>query len=152
TASVGLPLRNVRRLAAGGSGEAFLALAQTPAPGLEQGIVLHTSDSGSTWAPQLVEAQPIVDIDALPGRAWALGGTTRVLTTATGGLVGTPSALCIKASPTTISGRTTTVTITGRLPGAKGGEVVALYATGFPARTLIVSSGGSFTSIFRLTS
>ncbi|MDX6714730.1 MAG: hypothetical protein QOH30_1288 [Baekduia sp.] len=150
TASVGLPLRTVRRVAAGAAGEAFLSLGQTPTPTVEVGIVLHTSDAGATWAPQVLEVQPVTEIDALPGRAWALAGTTRVLTTTSGGLVGTPSVLTIKASPRAISGRTTTVTVTGRLPGANGGEVVMLYATGFPARTLTVSSGGSFTSLYRL--
>jgi photosystem II stability/assembly factor-like uncharacterized protein len=149
TASVGLPLRNVRRIAAGAPAEAFLALQQNPSPAQEQGVVLHTSDGGRTWAPQLVESQAIGSIDAVRDRAWALAGVTRLLTTTTGGRVQTPSVLSIRTSMRAIR-RTTAVTVAGRLHGAKGGEQVTLYASGFPARTLTVASNGSFTSFFRL--
>jgi photosystem II stability/assembly factor-like uncharacterized protein len=150
SASVGVPLRNVRKLAAGSPGEALLALGSTPAPGAEWGMVLRTGDGGATWAPQLLESQALTDIDAVPGRVWGLAGTGRVLTTATSGLTGTPSTLTIKASPKTLKGRTTVVTITGRLPDATGGEPVMLYATGFPARMPVVSSAGTFTALYRL--
>jgi len=148
TRPVGVPLKAVARVAAGARGEAFLALAQAPSPG-EQGVVHHTSDGGRTWAPQVVEAQALGWIDAVPGRAWGLARTTRVLTTTTGGSTGTPSVLSIRASKRVIL-KPTVVTVTGRLAGATGGEQVALYARGFPARILTVSSGGSFTSLYRL--
>jgi photosystem II stability/assembly factor-like uncharacterized protein len=148
TASVGVPLGNVQRIAAGQPGEAFLAL-RASGSALEQGLVLHTADGGRTWAPQFVGTQAIASIDAVPGRAWALSGLTRVFTTTSGGAAGTPSALSIRASARRIR-RAATVTVTGRLPGAAGGEQVTLYASGFRPRTLTVASTGSFTSVFRL--
>lgn len=147
TPSVGVPLRTVRQIAAGGPGEAFLALH--PIPPVPQGVVLHTVDAGRTWAPQLVNAQPVVSIDAVPGRAWALSGPNRVLTTTSGGAIGMPAALAVKPSARLIR-KEATVTMAGRLSAAQGGEQVTLYATGFPARTLTVASGGSFTSVYRL--
>jgi photosystem II stability/assembly factor-like uncharacterized protein len=150
TPSVGLPMRNVRRLALGSPSEAFLALQGSGSLLAINGVVLHTGDNGATWAPQLLEAQPLTALDAVPGRAWALAGTTRALTTVSGGSVGVASTLTIRPSTRRFTRVPSVVTITGRLTDARGGEQVALHATGFPARTITVSSGGSFTALYRL--
>lgn len=150
TPSVGLPMRLVSRIATGAPGEALVALAGTALPGGPQGVVLHTVDGGATWAPQLVSADPVGSIDALAGRAWALSGGSRVLTTASGGAVGVRTSLSLRASTGTIRGPAT-VTIAGRLPGARGGEEVSLYASGLRPRLLTVSSAGTFTAVYRLT-
>jgi photosystem II stability/assembly factor-like uncharacterized protein len=147
TPGVGVPLKTIRQVAAGRAGEAFIAPAPSPAG---PGLVLHTADGGKTWAPQLLQAVGLQSIDAVPGRAWALAfGGTRVLTTTTGGSVGTASVLSIKPTPRVARGRGD-VTITGRLAGALGGEQVTLYATKLPTRTLTVSSSGTFTARYRL--
>jgi hypothetical protein len=150
TPSVGLPMRVVRRLAAGGPGEAFLALQPSGNLLGLQGVILRTGDNGATWALQYLEAQPLTAVDAVPGRAWALAGSTRVLTTASGGTVGVPSTLTIRASTRRFSRVPSVVTVTGRLSDARGGEQVSLYATGFPPRAITVASGGSFTALYRL--
>ncbi len=147
TPGVGVPLKTIRQVAAGAAGEAFIAPALAPG-GL--GVVYHTADGGRTWTPQLLEAVALASIDAVPGRAWALAaGGTRALTTTSGGTVGVASTLTIKAEPRVRRGKGD-VTITGRLPGARGGEQVTLYATRLPARTLTVSSSGTFTARYRL--
>jgi photosystem II stability/assembly factor-like uncharacterized protein len=147
TPGVGMPLKTIRQVAAGRTGEAFIAPAPAPTG---PGVVLHTVDGGKTWAPQLLQAVGIQSIDAVPGRAWALAfGGARVLTTTTGGSVGTASVLSIKPTPRVARGRGD-VTITGRLAGALGGEQVTLYATRLPSRTLTVSSSGTFTARYRL--
>lgn len=147
TPGVGVALRTIRQVAAGAAGEAFIAPSVAPGG---QGVVYHTADGGRTWTPQLLQAIALASIDAVPGRAWALtAGGTRVLTTTSGGLVGTPSSLSIASTPRVRRGRGD-ITITGRLAGARGGEQVVLYATRLPARTLTVSSSGTFTARYRL--
>jgi photosystem II stability/assembly factor-like uncharacterized protein len=143
TPAVGVPLRNVLRIAAAGPREAFLALRQAPLASDQQGVVLHTSDGGNTWAPQLVGRNLIGPLDAVAGRAWALSDI-QIFTTTTGGRTAVPSTLTIAASKRIIRARTS-VTIRGRLKGAQGGEQVALYVAGAKPRVLTVASSGTFT-------
>lgn len=149
SASVGVPLRNIAGIAAGGPGEAFLALLPRPPFADGQGIVLHTADGGRSWEPEIVGREPIGSIDAVAGRAWALAGAGRLFTTTTGGRPATPSTLTIAASKRLIHGPSS-ITVRGRLKGAQGGEQVALYVTGFAPRVLTVASSGTFTATLRL--
>ena len=150
TSAVGAPLHASTQIVAAGPREALITFTHVPAYGLaDPGLVLHTADGGTSWDQQLVASTSIAVADAVAGRAWALNGPGRVYTTTTGGRTAVPSTLTISASRKVIR-RAATVTVTGRLKGATGGEPVTLYATGFAARELTVSSGGTFTATYRL--
>jgi photosystem II stability/assembly factor-like uncharacterized protein len=145
--AAGANLREVLSIAVAGPREAYLGFDRTP-PLEELGTVLHTTDGGASWAIQTVDPNPS-SVDVAGGRAWA-STFNHVYTSVTGGQAGTPSTLSIRASARRFSGRKT-ITISGRLPGARGGERVALYASGFRPRIVTVASSGTFTARFRLS-
>jgi hypothetical protein len=106
------------------------------------GYVLHTSDGGKTWRPQLVGPTSLVSIVAGPGlNAYALASAlpgllgapppsaataqTPILATGTGGDVGTTSKLTISTRTRSFR-KPLAVRISGKLPGAKGGEAVVV--------------------------
>lgn len=149
TAAIGVPMRTVAGVSAVGPGSAMLMLRNTPSVGAPEGAALATSDGGRTWAPQVVARSPLVSVDAIRGRAWALTVGGQVLTTTTGGQAATPSRLTITARPKRVP-RGGRVTLTGRLVGAAGGEQVGVYVTGRPPVSATVSSGGTFTLTLRL--
>lgn len=148
THSLGVPIRTIAGIAAAGPSQAYVTLRSTPASGF-QGIVLHTADAGLSWTPELVGRDVVGALDAVAGRAWALAGAGRIFTTTTGGRTAVPGTLALRASRSVIR-RPATITITGRLAGARGGEQVTLYASRLPARVLTVASNGSFSTTLRI--
>ena len=124
------------------------------------GYVLHTSDSGKTWRPQLVAPTSLTSVVAGPGlNAYALASTlpgaspaktqTPILATGTGGDVGTASKLTL-TSKTKSFHKPLSVKFSGKLAGAKGGEavVVSFRSKGNPAWHQInatVAANGTFT-------
>lgn len=118
-------------------------------PGVIAGQVLRTTDGGNTWTPQVVGAlEPAQVITGTPDVL--LGADGSVLTTTTGGAAGIPSVLGLTPSPRTIT-RRTTVTITGRLRPASGGERVAVTASGQGVRFATVASSGTFSLSFTIS-
>ena len=79
--------------------------------------------------------------------AWALTGQGRIFTTASAGRTPVASALTITARAVR-AGRRARVTVTGRLPGAEGGEQVTLYASGQRPRTIAVASSDTFSASY----
>lgn len=149
TPALGVALRTVAGIAAAGPSQAFVTLRATASTSGGQGVVLHTADGGLSWTPELVGRDPVGALDAVAGRAWALAGQGRIFTTATGGRTAVASVLTLKASRRTIR-RPATITVTGRLAGATGGEQVTLHASAFAPRVLTVASNGSFSTTIRI--
>jgi photosystem II stability/assembly factor-like uncharacterized protein len=149
TSALGAPARNITGVGAVGPREAFVTLRGAPSFADPQGVVLHSSDGGATWTPQLIGHSPASSFDAVPGRAWSLTALGQVFTTSSAGRTATPSTLTITASPRAVRGPAT-ITVTGRLRRAQGGEQVTLYATGLAPRVLTVASRGSFTTTLRI--
>jgi photosystem II stability/assembly factor-like uncharacterized protein len=138
--------------------------------------VLHTADGGRTWVPQAISRGSILGLLASgPTQAYALlappaGSTTangrpepsQLFFTSTGGVAGTASTLSIKAGPASFTKKKLkkargTVTISGRLSGAVGGEKVVVSARtlsggSWSSHTAIVgANGGSFSTRFRIS-
>jgi hypothetical protein len=119
--------------------------------------VLRTSDSGATWAPQVVVSDPIAagGISAGPdGTDYLLAGATDLLFTTTGGGTGTPSTLTIKTAKTKLK-KAATITVTGKLSPAQAGRVVTVSF--LPAGSRIwqrtsvkTASTGSFTTSWKV--
>jgi len=119
-------------------------------PLVQGGWVLRTTDGGATWAPQLV-AQPVLVAGATGAPADVLlGGANALFTSTSGGAQGTPTVLGLTPSRKTFK-RRATVTFTGRLRPALGGERVVVSASGFAPRSVTVSSGGTFSLSYRVT-
>ncbi len=90
--------------------------------------ILRTSDSGATWAPQVVVSDPIGAGGIATGpdaTDYLLAGTTDLLFTTTGGGTGTPSTLTIKTPKTKLK-KAATITVTGKLSPAQAGRVVTV--------------------------
>jgi hypothetical protein len=149
TPALGVALRNVAGIAAAGPSQAYVTLRATASAPGGQGVALHTADGGLSWTPELVSRDAVGALDAVAGRAWALSGEGRIFTTATGGRTAVPSVLTLRASRTTIR-RPATITLTGRLAGAQGGEQVTLHASSLSPRVLTVASNGSFSATIRI--
>jgi len=147
TASIGVPLRDIGAVAADGPRSAFLALRGFTATG-SRGLVLHTSDGGRSWDPQLLGSDPLTSIDAGGGTALALTGLGRIFTTSTGGRTAVASALTITARAVRASRGRARVTVSGRLRGAEGGEQVTLYVKGQRPRTIAVASSDTFSASY----
>lgn len=118
------------------------------------GFLLRTTDGGTTWHPQLVAQQPI-----LPGGVAAAGGTSYalagdgLLATGTGGDAGARSSLSVSTVRTRVT-KPGSITITGRLSPAQGGERVTVAfrragSTGWTAQTVRTGATGSFTASVR---
>jgi photosystem II stability/assembly factor-like uncharacterized protein len=140
--------------------------------GREGGWVLRTDDGGASWRPQLISAQALPSgsiaqsqLSVTSARsAIALaagserGGQTpppQFFATTTGGDAGRASSLSLRASARTLR-RGRSVTISGRLAPAEGGETAVVFArsTGsirWTPTSLRVASNGTFSLTRRLT-
>jgi photosystem II stability/assembly factor-like uncharacterized protein len=125
--------------------------------GREGGYLLRTADGGATWQPQFVVDAPIRPdgIAVAGGVDYLLAGDASLLSSRTGGVVGTPSALTIatRARRPTSARR---ITVTGRLePAASGAQVTVSAlrpgATGWRRQTVAVASNGTFATAWTLT-
>ncbi|MEA2473276.1 MAG: hypothetical protein QOE06_1191 [Thermoleophilaceae bacterium] len=102
----------------------FIALSSFA--GQTGGWVLHTSDGGASWRPQLISKGIVGSgpgpLAAAPGDvAYALVGTSEMKATSSGGDAGTPSTLTL-SSKTKRLARQGKVRIDGKLAPAAAGE------------------------------
>ncbi|MBE2320864.1 hypothetical protein DVA67_033205 [Solirubrobacter sp. CPCC 204708] len=148
-------------LAFGSSTHGYLTLSGYPAD-VGVAYVLRTSDGGRHWRPQRISAGQFPGTEGVispsASRSYALTSTPAVnagvfrslFTTASGGDFGTRSTITLNRARR--SGRT--VTVTGRLNGAQGGEPIVVSArTGSRWTEQVVTAGangGRFTASFRL--
>ena len=133
----------------------YLAITEFGSSEAPRGYVLRTSDGGRTWRPQLVDANPLTSLSSPGGGTdFALGGTSNLFTTFSGGDQGIPSRLRIGSGSRTVRG--SSVTIRGRLGPAEGGEEVVLSGrstnkTRWTHKLVKVASNGTFTTSFRVS-
>lgn len=120
------------------------------------GFVLRTTNGGATWHPQLVAQAPIGfgGVAVGGGTAYALAGDG-LLATDTGGDAGAPSKLRLSTANAKVK-KAGSVTITGRLSPAQGGERVTVSfrpagSTRWLAQTVRTGATGSFTASVRAT-
>jgi photosystem II stability/assembly factor-like uncharacterized protein len=117
------------------------------------GWILHTSDGGSTWRPQLLLKGSIQSIASpASGSGLALAGGGSLFTTASGGDRGTTSRLTLSARPRRLR-KAGAVTVSGRLRPPEGRELVAvakLERGRWSEKTVQVASNGSFTTSWRV--
>ena len=125
----------------------------------DAGWVMHTSDGGVTWRPQLLDNVPLASRGlATPaaGTAFGLAGANDLLYTNTGGDRGADTTLTLAAQPRTIGRKARTVKLTGKLAPAAAGATVVISARAESASawrvvdTPKVSSSGTFTSSIRV--
>lgn len=93
------------------------------------GYVLHTSDGGRSWRPQLVSPGEIAGsgLVATAGQtAFALSAPTSLFFTGAGGDQGAASTLTIKASTKKVPRKGAVVTISGKLSPALANENVSV--------------------------
>ena len=116
------------------------------------GYVLRTTDGGRSWRPQLVSAVDIESLAVSRGTAFGLAGIGDLFATTTGGDLGAPSTLAIRASRRRLRARGR-VRISGRLTPPEGGEVVRLAVRGgggWSTKTAVVAADGRFTTTWRV--
>ncbi|MFY9488951.1 MAG: YCF48-related protein [Solirubrobacterales bacterium] len=127
------------------------------------GRILYTADAGKTWSRQYpfydANGGSLTLIDAPSGtNAFMLiAGSNRLFATGTGGTNGVASALSLKSSAKRIR-RNSTVTISGKLSPAVGGERISIVArlagaksgTRWLAQEVTVAANGTFSTRWRL--
>jgi photosystem II stability/assembly factor-like uncharacterized protein len=137
----------------------FLSIRSFTRPAMDAGWVLHTSDGGATWRPQLIDDVPLSArglIAPVAGTAFALAGESDLLYTNSGGDRGADTTLTLAAQPRSIGRKARTVKITGKLAPAAAGATVVVSARreGAVAWNLVatpkVSSSGTFTTTLRV--
>jgi photosystem II stability/assembly factor-like uncharacterized protein len=137
----------------------YLAVRSFSRPAKDAGWVLHTSDGGATWRPQLLDDAALTPnglTAPVAGTAFALAGQSDLLYTNTGGDRGGDTTLTLAAQPRTIGRKPRTVKITGKLVPAAAGATVVVSARREGAATwsLVasakVSSAGTFTTSLRV--
>ncbi len=151
----------IRDVALGDAGRGFLAVDRFGADAA--GYVLRTADGGASFAPQLVSrlrigAGQIAGGGASGGIALDAGG--RLFGTSSGGSLPRGSTLTIRTAKRFLARRELRraggrVTVTGRLPGAAGGEIVTLSArrvSGGAWRQIAarVTGAGTFAATFSI--
>jgi photosystem II stability/assembly factor-like uncharacterized protein len=94
-----------------------------------QGWVLATTDGGKSFAPELIDANPLVAVAAAGATDWALTDGQNLFLTSTNGAQGQASSLTLSASPKTIK-KKTTVTLTATLSPCTGNEQILLSGPG----------------------
>jgi photosystem II stability/assembly factor-like uncharacterized protein len=119
------------------------------------GYLLHSEDGGATWQPQFVVAAPIapLGIVATGSVDYVLGGTAELLTSTSGGVAGSESALALATKRRRLP-KPAAITVTGRLRPAGDREEVtvsALDARGaWSHETVSVASNGTFATRFHV--
>lgn len=116
------------QMAFGTRDSGYLALSRFA--GVEAGWILHTSDGGASWRPQLVSKTLIQSgagsLAAAPGDvAFALAGTSDMFATATGGDAAEPSTLTLSTKTRRLS-RKGKVRVDGKLSPTAAGERVVV--------------------------
>ncbi len=125
--------------------------------------IMATNDGGKTWTEQTPFAlgdgyNAVLLGSAGAKNAFALrASTSSIVATATGGRAGTSSSLKLKPSKRKVR-RNTNLKVGGSLAGATGGELVTIASrpvgakpgTAWKYQQVIVSSTGSFTSVWKI--
>jgi len=122
------------------------------------GYLLHTSDGGRSWRPQLVSAAgPAPDGLVATGSsaAFLLTNASDLLFTTSGGDRGERSKVTIRTARRTVR-RRTSIRISGRVRGARAGARVVVARrergeAGWVDQDAKVASNGTFTTRWRLT-
>lgn len=119
------------------------------------GFLLRTTDGGATWHPQLLAPQPITfgGVATAGGVSYALAGDG-LLATEGGGDAGAKSTLTLRPIRNRVR-KPSSVTITGRLNPAQGGERVTVSfrpagSSAWAAQTVRTGATGSFTASVRV--
>jgi photosystem II stability/assembly factor-like uncharacterized protein len=151
TELIGVGQSSAYEIAFGDSQNGYLALGSFD--GKFAGWVLHTSDGGASWRPQLISKTGIGNgagpLAAAPGDvAYALVGSSEMKATSTGGDAATPSTLTLSTKTRRLA-RKAKVRIDGRLnPGAPGARVEVLMRDArsgrVSRRVATVRSDGTF--------
>ena len=142
---------DARRIAFDSSGSGFVVPADYEDTG-QGGYVLRTSDGGRSFRPQLVSAVDVESLAVSGPSAFGLAATGDLFATTTGGDLGHPSILSIRASRRSLrgSGR---VRIDGRLTPHEGGEIVRVAmrsSGGWSSQSVEVAADGTFTTSWRV--
>jgi photosystem II stability/assembly factor-like uncharacterized protein len=120
------------------------------------GYLLRSVDAGATWQPQFVVNEPIQPDGLAAGQGvdYLLAGTSGLLFSATGGVVGSSSRLTVATRRRSLAkpGR---ITVTGRLQPAGGRAQVVVSAlapgrTRWSHQTVAVASNGTFATAWRV--
>jgi photosystem II stability/assembly factor-like uncharacterized protein len=126
--------------------DGYLAIPGGFAQGPLVGIVLRTSDGGSTWRPQLLNREVIRTVESAGGTDYALAGESALFATKSRGDVGSPQTLSIRTQSRVLR-KSARISVSGRLSPADGGEtvVIARYVGGqWQRQNALVASNGSF--------
>jgi photosystem II stability/assembly factor-like uncharacterized protein len=125
-------------------------------PIADHGFVFRTSDSGVTWRPQLIGLSPIKagGLATVADTGFALGGDSQLFSTTKGGDAGTPTALKLSTKSLKLA-RAGSITITGKLTPAEGGEQVVVArreigANRWAFQVATVAANGSFTTRWKV--
>ena len=94
-----------------------------------QGWVLATTDGGNSFAPELIDANPLSGLAAGGGTDFGLSDDQNLFLTSTNGAQGQASSLTLSASPKTIT-KKTNVTLTATLSPCNGNEQILLSGPG----------------------
>jgi hypothetical protein len=139
--------------------DGYLPIRAFGRAGKDAGWVMHTSDGGATWRPQLLDDVPLASrglAAPVAGTAFGLAGANDLLYTNAGGDRGADTTLTVAAKPPTIGRKARTVKLTGRLAPAAAGATVVISARpdSDSAWRVVdmpkVSSSGTFTSSVRV--
>ena len=144
---------DVYELAFGDRSSGYLALNDFA--GLTAGWVLHTSDGGASWRPQLVSKSVLGSgagpLAAAPGGvAYALVPTADMFATGTGGDAAAPSTLSLSTRTPRVR-RKAKVRVAGRLAPAAPGAIVEvamreLTSNRWRRQLVAVRSDGTFST------
>jgi photosystem II stability/assembly factor-like uncharacterized protein len=120
-----------------------------------QGVVLHTTDGGTSWQPQLLTADAPSDLWDAGSTAFSITSTGSFLATTTGGQAGTPSSLTLKqvGKPKGAAKKAGTVKVAGTLSPSEGGEKIAVMYRDlgrWRGRIETAATNGAFTSSFKV--
>ena len=121
------------------------------------GFVLRTSDGGKTWRPELVSSMSLAfhGIAASSGPTdYAMDTGGRLFATTGGGDQGLASSLKLITKKTKVR-RNSTITVSGKLSPAAGGEQVVVSARaerhGWVHKVVQVASDGTFTTVWKVS-
>jgi photosystem II stability/assembly factor-like uncharacterized protein len=119
------------------------------------GGVLRTSDGGRSWRPQVLASRPLAAVEALGAAGGAALGDRlgHLYATTSGGDAGARSALSLRVAARRRAGRSTLVTLAGRLrpaPAGAGVSVTARIGGTWVRKFVTVSSRGRFHTTWRL--
>jgi photosystem II stability/assembly factor-like uncharacterized protein len=123
----------------------------------QEGYVLHTSDGGRTWHPQLVGSKPIYgnNLVAAGSNAFVLANGGSFFFTDSGGDRGRRSKVKIR-TPRRALRRKATIRVTGSVGGAAAGSSVLVARrligeSGWDFQLAKIASNGAFTTTWKMT-